>query len=137
MEIDNREEAIDLNDRLAETVPFKVKAGKELLKTMKDKRERVNTDTEFNVSWVGYSGDMGGIQCSLDPLNGDPETGERYVVSITHLKIDPAHPLIEEIQTYQEKRTRRLKLQDQISFASEFLAQGQRPSRKSSKGFGR
>jgi hypothetical protein len=137
MEIDNREEAIDLNDRLTETVPFKVKAGKELLKTMRDKRERVNTETEFNVSWVGYSGDMGGIQCSLDPLDGNLETGERYVVSITHLKIDPSHPLIEELQAYQEKRTRRLKLQDQISFASEFLAQSQSPRRKPSRGFGR
>ena len=135
MEIDNREEAIALNNRLAETVPFKVKAGKELLKMMRDKRERVNTETAFNVSWVGYSGDMGGIQCSLDPVNGDPETGERYVVSITHLKIDPAHPLIQELQAYQDKRTRRLKLQAQKGFASEFLAQTQSPRRKPSRGF--
>jgi hypothetical protein len=137
MEIDNYKEASDLNDRLMETLPFRVKAGKALLATIRNNGEQISTETEFSVGSVSYSGDIGGIQCALDPLDGNPDTGERYIVSITHLKIDPMHPLIEELQAYQERRTRRLKLQEQKGFVSELLATTESPKRKSSKGFGK
>ena len=137
MEIDNYKEASDLNDRLMETLPFRVKAGKALLETIRNNGEQISSEAEFSVGSVSYSGDIGGIQCALDPVDSHSDTGERYIVSITHLKIDPTHPLIEELQAYQERRTRRLKLQKQKGFVSEFLATTESPKRKSSKGFGK
>ncbi len=126
-----------VSDGCKECFPFRVKAGKALLTTIRNNGEQVSTETEFSVGSVSYSGDIGGIQCALDPLDGGPETGERYIVSITHLKIDPTHPLIEELQAYQDRRTRRLKLQDQKGFVSELLVIIESPKRKSSKGFGK
>lgn len=137
MPIDNYAEAQDLSDRLEATIPFQVTIGKELLKMMRDKGERVNADMVFNVNLVKYSGDIGGINCGLAALEDMPETSEQYVVSITHLKIDPAHPLAAEVQTYQQTRIRGLKLQDQRGFAAELLRRKSATQRKSSKGFGK
>jgi hypothetical protein len=137
MPIDNYAEAQALSDRLEATVPFQVRATKELLKTMHSKGQQVNADTIFTVDWVKYSGDIGGINCSLVPFVGDPQTGEHYVVSLTHLRIDPEHPLAELVQAYQHKRIQGLKLKDQIGFAAELMPQQPTTKRKISKGFGK
>jgi len=78
---------------------------------------------------------MGGITCTL---KGDPEDKELYSVSITHLIIDPTHPLAAEVEAYQRQRVRRLRLQDSRGFAAELLA-GRSPQGKKKtgrKGFG-
>jgi hypothetical protein len=134
MQIDNYAKAQDLSDRLEATIPFQVTVGKKLLKMMRDKGSKVTKDTEFTVNWVKYSGDIGGINCALDPLE---DKGEAYSVSITHLKIDPDHPLVEEVTAYQQQRIQRLKLQDKKGFAAEFLSQQTSSNRKPSKGFGK
>jgi hypothetical protein len=134
MQIDNLEEAQDLCDRLEATVPFSVRATKQLLKTMKERGDRVSSDDVFTVDWVKYSGDIGGINCAFE----EPDSQQRYVVSITHLKIDPAHPMAEEVVAYQEQRTQRLKLQDMGGFAADLLANSPpQKRRKKSSGFGK
>jgi len=134
MQIDNYQEAQDLTERLAATIPFQVRAGKELLKTMSDRGDTVDANTWLPVDWVKYSGDIGGINCGLDVSPG--QTEQRYVVSITHLEIDPEHPLAAEVKAYQRKRIQRLMLQNQGGFAAELLAQRTtRQKKKSKKGF--
>ncbi|WP_278560020.1 hypothetical protein [Fischerella thermalis] len=54
------------------------------------------SDQEFFIEHVKYSGDIGGIMCVLA---SNPEEKEHYVVSITHLIIDPSHPLAAEVQS--------------------------------------
>ncbi|HAG83115.1 MAG TPA: hypothetical protein DCL61_18615 [Cyanobacteria bacterium UBA12227] len=135
MQIDNYAEAIALTEKLEATLPFKVRAGKPLLKTMRERGEIVTPDQEFTVDLVKYSGDIGGINCGLV---SDRNNKERYVVSITHLKIDPNHPLAAEVKAYQQRRIRMLKLQEQKGFAAEILAsQLGRKTKKRSHGFGR
>jgi hypothetical protein len=97
MQIDNLEEAQDLCDRLEATIPFSVRVGKKLLKTMLDGGNKVTLDDVFTVDWVKYSGDMGGINCAFEHSSNK----ERYVVSLTHLKIEPEHPLAAEVTAYQ------------------------------------
>ncbi len=70
-------------------------------------------------------------------LVADPNTKERYVVSITHLIIDPNHSLASEVQAYQRQRTRKLMLQNQAGFASEMLAEKPAERRKRGWGFGK
>lgn len=136
MQIDNYLEAQVLTERLEATTPFRVQAGKELLKTMRDRGESVNAHTWLTVDLVKYSGDIGGINCGLEPLPDQAEK-QRYVVSLTHLKIDPEHPLASEVQAYQRKRIQRLMLQNQGGFAAELLAQrNSMQKKKSKKGFG-
>ncbi len=132
MQIDNLAEAQALSDRLEATIPFPVRAGKQLLKTMLDRGDRVTGDDAFTVDWVNYSGDIGGINCAFEYPKG-----ERYVVSITHLQVEPDHPLAEEIIAYQKKRNQRLKLQAQGGFAANFLANTDRQKRRKSAGFGK
>jgi hypothetical protein len=134
MQIDNREAAQDLCDRLEATIPFSVRPTKQLLKTMIEGGNRASLDDIFTVDWVKYSGDVGGINCAFEYSDG----GERYVVSLTHLKIDPEHPLAEEVIAYQQRRIRLLKLQDRGGFAANLLANTTQPKRsKGGAGFGK
>jgi hypothetical protein len=135
MQIDNYQEAQALTARLEATIPFQVRAGKELLKTMRDRGDSMDANTWLIVDWVKYSGDIGGINCGLEVLPG--QTEQRYVVSLTHLEIDPEHPLASEVKAYQRKRIQRLMLQDQGGFAAELLS-GRRniKKKKPKKGFG-
>lgn len=108
MQIDNFLEAQDLCDRLEETLPFRVRAGFQLRNTMKEKGIQVDEETWFSVDLVGYSGDEGGIMCGLVAENEN-----KIVSSITHMKIDPEHPLAAEVRDYQQWRIEMLKRSEQ------------------------
>ncbi|WP_413174225.1 hypothetical protein [Anabaena azotica] len=139
MKVDNYREATALTEKLKASLPIKVKAAKEFLKMLKKRGEIANPEKEFEVSWVAYSGDEGGIMCKLVSKNNNPEDQdkEEYVVSITHLKIDPDHPHAEEIATYQRERNRKLMLQNRGSLITELMPSHPPQKRKSSKGFGK
>jgi hypothetical protein len=134
MQIDNLKEAQDLCDRLEATIPFTVRVGKQLLKTMLDGGNKASLDDVFTVDWVKYSGDVGGISCAFEYSDGK----ERYAVSLTHLKIDPEHPLADEVVAYQQRRIQRIKLQDLGGFGANLLANTNQPKRrKGGVGFGK
>ncbi|MBD2196824.1 MULTISPECIES: hypothetical protein [Calothrix] len=135
MRIDDYNAAKALTDKLKQSLPITVKAGKEFLKTLKQKGEDANPDREFEVDFVGYSGDDGGIMCGLKEPN-NPESKEKYVSSITHLKIDPHHPLAAEVQAYQRQRIRKLMLQNSGGFTAELMTIEPMKKKKSAKGFG-
>lgn len=135
MQIDNYEQAIALTNKLEARLPIKVRAGKPFLKTLRERGETVTPEQEFTVDFVKYSGDMGGIMCALA---SDSEQKERYVISITHLKIDPNHPLAQEVEAYQHHRNRMLMLQDRKGFATELLASKLAVKKKKrNQGFGK
>jgi hypothetical protein len=135
MQIDNYEEAIALSEKLEASLPIKFRAAKPFLKTLKERGEKATPEQEFTVEWVKYSGDAGGIVCSLA---ANPEQNEQYVISITHLKIDPNHPLAEEVEAYQQRRTHRLMIQNSKGFAAEVLASKLAAKKKKrSQGFGK
>ena len=137
MQIDDFEAAKALTAKLEKTLPFHVRPGQEFLKMMRDRGELIHADTVMTVSWVGYSGDIGGINCTLEAWSGKDEK-ERFVVSITHLVIDPQHPLASAVIAYQKKRVHRLMLQDQGGFAAELLAQrAVLKKKKRGSGFGK
>ena len=43
--------------------------------------------------------------CDVTPVRGAKEA---FVVSLTHLRIDPSHPLFREIRAYQQERVKRI-----------------------------
>jgi hypothetical protein len=139
MKVDNYREATALTEKLKTSLPIKVKAAKELLKMLKTRGDIINPEKEFEVDWVSYSGDEGGIMCRLISKNDNPEDENvaQYVVSITHLKIDPDHPHAEEIATYQRERNRKLMLQNRGSLMTELMPSRPPKIKKSSKGFGK
>ncbi|MBD2664060.1 hypothetical protein B6N60_03675 [Richelia sinica FACHB-800] len=138
MRIDDKNVATALTEKLEASLPIKVKARKEFLKMLKKRGELVNPEKEFEVDWVAYSGDEGGIMCRLVSKNDNPkdEDQAQYVVSITHLKIDPDHPHAEEIATYQRDRNRKLMLQNRGSLMTELMPLSPPKKKKRGKGFG-
>ncbi|MHC5915907.1 MAG: hypothetical protein ACYTXE_34035 [Nostoc sp.] len=136
MRIDDYNAAKALTKNLKQNLPMKVKAGKEFLKTLKKKGVNADPEREFEIDFVGYSGDEGGIMCELKEPN-NPESTEKYVFSITHLKIDPNHSLAAEVQTYQRQRIRKLKLQDFRGFKAGLMTIEPRKNKTRSKGFGK
>jgi hypothetical protein len=108
MPIDNFLEAQDLCERLKETLPFRVRAGFQLRNTMKENGIQVDAETWFVADSILYTGDMGGINCGLVAENEN-----KIISSITHVKIDPEHPLAAEVRDYQQRRIERLKRSEQ------------------------
>ena len=139
MTVDNSREAVALTKKLEASLPIKVKAAKELLKMLKTRGDIINPEKEFEVDRVSYSGDEGGIMCRLVSKNDNPEDEDKaqYVVSITHLEIDPDHAYAEEIATYQRGRNRKLMLQNRGSLLTGLMPSRPPKTKKSSKGFGK
>jgi len=134
MKIDDPVTANILTAKIFDTIPFKAYLGKPLLKLSERDGYKTDASTPFTVDWVGYSGDEGGIMCSLkDTL----ETTQMYVTSITHVKIDPEHPLIAEIEAYQEERTIKLAIQARGGFSAELLKRSLTKRKSNKKGFGK
>jgi hypothetical protein len=138
MTVDNSREATALTKKLEASLPIKVKAAKELLKMLKTRGDIINPEKEFEVDWVAYSGDEGGIMCRLVSKNDNPEDEDKaqYVVSITHLKIDPDHPHLAEVQAYQNQRIRNL-MQNEGNFGVNLMTLKPAKRKKSGKGFGK
>lgn len=136
MQIDDYAEAIALSNKLEAAVPLRVRPGKEFLKVVKQQGKPIFSEDELKVTLVKYSGDMGGIMCTVAQNEGDAQV---FMTSLTHLKLDPTHPLAEEVKAYQQKRIRRLKLQDQKSFLAEMgqLERSPKLRKKSDRGFGK
>jgi hypothetical protein len=132
MAIDDYDVAIALNNKLEASVPFKVRPGKQLLKMMKNKGTPMSADRDYIVEKVLYAGDEGGITCML---KGSATDKEVVGASITHLVMDPEHPLAEEVKAYQRQRTHRLMLQDQRGFTA-LMGERKPPNKKKKKGGG-
>ena len=60
---------------------------------------------EILIHRILYSGDEGGILCAITPPGAAKEV---VVVSLTHLRVSPKHPLGAEIRVYQQARTAKL-----------------------------
>ncbi len=107
--IDNYEQAIALLDKMKVSLPILIKITPEAKQKLGKQASNLSKDHIFTVDSVFYTGDEGGILCSIQI---DQEGKEVHLVSLTHLRIQDNHPLAEEIKDYQRKRVARLALQD-------------------------
>jgi hypothetical protein len=136
MTVDNYPEAMALTKKLNASLPIKVKAGKEFLKMLKKPQKIANPEQEFEIDSVSYAGDEGGIMCGLVSTTDNPKDKEKYIVSLTHLKIDPDHPHLAEVQAYQNQRIRNL-MQNEGNFGVNLMTLKPAKRKKSGKGFGK
>lgn len=88
-------------------LPLPVYATPELSRSLREQGKRLSVDEEMKVISVFDSGDMGGILCAID----SEKSKEAMVISLTHLRIAPDHPLRERIEAYQRARVRSLRWQ--------------------------
>ena len=137
MPVDNYAEAIALTEKIKANLPITAHPGKQYLKLLKNRGDRVIKKQELIIDSVVYMGDEGGICCGIQPQEGDKEV---QLVSITHLEVDPNHPLAAEIQAYQQKRTRTLMIQNSRGFMAEMQRLSNpsgRRKKKGDRGFGK
>ena len=104
--VDDIVEALALVERMRAELPLRAFATKGLRRTLQQTSKQ-GFPHEFSVPDVRYLGDEGGIACILDL--GLDDAKQVQLVSITHLRFDPRHPLAKEIETYCRRRIKRLK----------------------------
>jgi len=96
---ETRQLFLAMESSLPISVRFVERSVKDLQQQLPDLE--ITKDKVFTIEKILYSGDMGGILCTISSA----ENKEVTIISITHLKVDPSHPLADRIQQYQRKRS--------------------------------
>ncbi len=94
-----------LMDQMQAHLPIPAFPTKEIVRTLRQQGTKVSVDRALSVKHVLYLGDEGGIGCALTPTQAAKTV---CVVSLTHLRIPPQHPLFGPIQAYQRERVKRI-----------------------------
>lgn len=102
--IDDYPQAMALMRKMEAQLPIPARPTAQFVSAMrKHHGVRLARDYVLQIKSVLYTGDEGGIMCDVTPPGMDPT-----LCSLTHLIVDPSHPLAEEIRAYQEARSNKL-----------------------------
>jgi hypothetical protein len=104
--IDDPAAAADLIAAMWPHLPIAASATPELARSLRPRGLTVGHGRSLFIRELFYMGDEGGICCDVTPSAG---AREGFVVSLTHLRIDPGHPLYQPIRAYQRARVRALR----------------------------
>jgi hypothetical protein len=88
-----------LIEEMERCLPIPVYASKELRQLLRKQGKDIDINTELKITKVFDSGDAGGIVCSIIE-----EKNQVFVVSLTHLRVKPDHPLSDKVLAYQKQR---------------------------------
>jgi hypothetical protein len=103
MTVDNSRAATALSKKLEASLPIKVKVAKELLKMLKTRGDIINPEKEFEVDWVAYSGDEGGIMCRLVSKNDNPEDEDKALYIGLAEKVEKGKKKIDQVVRQQQR----------------------------------
>ena len=103
--IDNPATVARLIERLHGYLPLPAFPTKEIVRTLRRGGVKASVDRALAVKHAFYAGDEAGIACDVTPTR-DAKTV--VLVSLTHMRIAPDHPLFAPIVAYQRERVRRL-----------------------------
>ena len=104
--IDNLERTDALIEKMRAALPMRAGIGIEFRKHLTEQFPEAASVERCEITDILYTGDMGGILCSLEL--DIPDNEQAYVVSITHLAFSRRNPLWREIAAYQRRRVKRL-----------------------------
>jgi hypothetical protein len=90
---------MELIEEMERYLPIPAYPSKELRQLLHKQGKDIGIDTELEITKVFDSGDAGGIVCTI-LREGD----QVFIVSLTHLRIKPDHPLSDKILAYQKRR---------------------------------
>jgi hypothetical protein len=105
--IDDPRQTKQLLSALEAALPLESRISPQLAAILRDKIPNLKPLQRCQISRVFYTGDDGGIVCSLELPEAD--AGEVYLASITHLLFDPRLPLVRPIALYQKHRAKRIR----------------------------
>jgi hypothetical protein len=103
--IDNPVTVARLLEQMHDHLPIPAFPTKEIVRTLRRGGVKAGVDRPLAVKHVFYAGDEAGIACDVTPARG---ANTVVLVSLTHLRIAPHHPLFAPIVAYQRERVRRL-----------------------------
>jgi hypothetical protein len=90
---------MELIDEMKGHLPISAYANRDLSRFLIKNGMDITQEKELKIIKVAESGEEGGIACFLD-------IPERFIVSLTLLRVKPDHPLYDKISAYQKKRIR-------------------------------
>ena len=102
--IDHPDTIAPLLEQMQDQLPIPAFPTKEIVRVLRRGGVKASTDRALSIERVFYAGDEGGIVCDVTPSRAK----EVFIVSLTHLRIAPHHPLFAAIVAYQRERVRRL-----------------------------
>ena len=102
--IDDYAQAMELLKKIKAQLPISARPTRAFMQAMRDNGMPIRSGQELLIESVLYLGDEGGIGCAIQL----PEKGTVTITSLTHILIEPDHPLAQEIHAYQAERTRKL-----------------------------
>jgi hypothetical protein len=103
--IDDYDQAMELVSKIEAHLPIPARPTATMIRAMEKQGRKIIRNHKLLIRDVFYAGDEGGILCGMMLSKA---AKEMLVVSITHLRVDPRHPLVGEIRAYQRERKKRL-----------------------------
>ncbi len=103
--IDNPGTVARLLEQMEDQLPISAFPTKDVVRILRRRGVKASVDRALSIKRVFYAGDEAGIVCDVTPSQAAKEV---LIVSLTHLRIDPLHPLCPAIVAYQRERVRRL-----------------------------
>ena len=104
LEIDDPDQVETLIAKIEAHLPISAEIQRGTANYLRSQGVFIPPHRNIQIYSVFYSGDEGGILCSISPTGSK----EPVVISLTHLKIPYRHPLEKEIRAYQRTRAKKL-----------------------------
>lgn len=102
--MDLSEQYRDLTERINENLPLKAYPIRELVQVFRKNGHQITLKTELTLTGVHNSGDISGIMCTVELIDG-----YKMACALTHLIFTKTTFLYSEITDYQRKREKRIK----------------------------
>lgn len=102
--MDISEQYKDLTAKITENLPLKAFPIRELVQIFRKNGHPITLKTELTISSVHNSGDISGIMCTVELLDG-----YKMACALIHLIFSKTVKLYSEISDYQKKREKRIK----------------------------
>lgn len=102
--MDVSEQYKDLTAKINDNLPLKAYPIRELVQIFRKNGHPINLKTELTIISVHNSGDISGIMCAVELVDG-----YKMACALTHLIFSKSEKLYADITDYQRKREKRIK----------------------------
>jgi hypothetical protein len=103
--IDDSAQVTDLIGKIEAQLPIPASPTSATIKQLRAQGLKIGAGRVLFIQRVIYGGDEGGIMCDVTPTK---DAKSVLVISLTHLRVTPNHPLSRDIRAYQQQRIRRI-----------------------------
>jgi hypothetical protein len=103
--IDNPANVAKLMLQMEEHLPIPATPTSATVRQLRAQGLKISAERVLFIQQVFYLGDDGGIMCDITPAKAAKTP---TIISLTHLRVAPSHPLSKEIHAYQQQRIRRI-----------------------------